>query len=137
MVIDKSRGFSLLEVVVALAVLTISFLGIARVLGAATVYAAAARRGRLAAEAAVAVGTTLVAGVVYPMGWRPVGAAGADALPGTADDTVGTNSPCRRRITAVAASESDWRWVEVECGTAGVPDSGSLLGARSAVLVRR
>ena len=115
----------LLEVVVALAVLTVGVLAVAAVLGAASSRAAAAVSRRAALEAAAEVVDTLGAGVDYPSGWHEVGRPGADRLAGTDDDVPDPSrfgTPCWMRTAASSTVELTWLWVEAECGSATRPD---------------
>jgi prepilin-type N-terminal cleavage/methylation domain-containing protein len=118
---NSGRGFTLLEVVVAMGLLAIAALPIAAALGAAVQYSGAAAAARRALTDAEAVANSVTRSVVYPSGWRDVGDAGSDHLPGTADDGsgVGQNAgpSCRRRITPRLSGGVEWLWVEVDCGS--------------------
>ena len=123
--IAAARGFTLLEVVVAMGLLAIAALPIAAALGAAVQYSGAAAAARLALTEAEAVADSISRSVVYPPGWRDVGDAGTDHLPGTADDGSGVGNdgghdggpPCRRRITTRSSGGVEWLWIEVDCGS--------------------
>ena len=130
-------GFSLLEAVIALAVLTVALLGIARVLGSATQFAAGARRARLASEAATALAATLSEVAVYPEEWTPVGGAETDGLPGTSDDAPRQGPHCRRQVTVLTSGDVRWWWVQVECSAESEPGDEPPLGARAGLLVGR
>jgi len=127
--IAAARGFTLLEVVVAMGLLAIAALPIAAALGAAVQYSGAAAAARVALTEAEAVADSINRSVVYPPGWRDVGDAGTDHLPGTADDGSGVGHegghegghdggpPCRRRITTRSSGGVEWLWIEVDCGS--------------------
>ena len=140
-------GFALLEVVVALGVLTISTLVIAQALGAALQYSRAAEAARQATAVAAAIAHTFDERVEYPAGWRVVGAPGLDGLPGTRDD-IPPDGPGPRCWRRVVLGISRWVHVEAPCfgntapvGDVGVQGPGAVtVGgrlARSAVLLRR
>lgn len=115
------RGFTLLEVLVALGLLAVGALAIAAALGAAAQYSGAAAAARLALTEAEAVANSVSMNALYPPGWRDVGDPGADHLPGTADDGISLGQsagpPCRRRITLAASGGVEWLWIEVDCGS--------------------
>jgi prepilin-type N-terminal cleavage/methylation domain-containing protein len=136
------EGFSLLEVLVALGLLAVSTLVIAEALGASIEYARAADLARRATAAAATVADTASDRVVYPSGWRVVGAPGADGLPGTADDGLPEEPgpACRRRVSTTPDAGSTWVWIEVTCwpeaGPEG-PDGGATTspGSRPTTIV--
>jgi prepilin-type N-terminal cleavage/methylation domain-containing protein len=115
------RGFTLLEVVVAMGVLAVAALPIAAALGAAVQYSGAAAAARLALVEAEAVADSASRGTFYPPGWHDVGDPGSDHLPGTADDGSGavddSGMRCRRRITLRSDGSVEWLWIEVDCGS--------------------
>ena len=123
--IAATRGFTLLEVVVAMGLLAIAALPIAAALGAAVKYSGAAAVARLALTEAEAVASSVNRSALYPPGWKDVGDPGADHLPGTADDVGGIGydggreggPPCRRRITLRSSGGVEWLWIEVDCGS--------------------
>ena len=119
----KAAGFALLEVVVALAILAVSTLVIAESLGAAIAYAGAAEAARRGTAAAAAIADTSTGSADYPVGWRVVGTAGTDRVPGTRDDGPPTEPepPCQRHVETVDASGHRWLWVEAACNGAAVP----------------
>jgi len=127
---ESGRGFTLLEVVVAMGLLAIAALPIAAALGAAVQYSGAAVAARRALTEAEAVANSASRSVVYPSGWRDVGDAGSDHLPGTADDGSGagqiSGSSCRRRITPRLSDGVEWLWIEVDCGSSA---SGARAGS--------
>ena len=134
-------GFALLEVVVAAAMLAVSTLLIAQVLGAALDYARAAEAGRRAEAVAAAVAHTFDDGADYPAGWRLVGTPGADGVPGTRDDGPpdGSEPPCWLRLgSASRGAAGSWLWVEVTCSgaaegpppTAPVEPTAGVFGGR-------
>ena len=136
-------GFALLEVVVALGLLTISTLLIAEALGAAIEYARAAELARRATAAAAAIADSTSDRVDLPAGWRAVGTLGADGLPGTRDDgsPEASEPACRRRILELPSAGVVWVWVESSCVSEETPGSGAaaITGGRlggSAVLAR-
>lgn len=133
----ETGGFALLEVVVALALLAISTLVIAEALGAAFNHLRAARAARRATAVAAAIAHTFDGAADYPAGWRVVGTAGGDALPGTGDDGPPDEpaTACRRRVTRVSSGATEWVWVEARCLPAGAEAVGGRLGA-GAVLLR-
>ena len=131
--IAAARGFTLLEVVVAIGLLAVVALAIAAALGAAVQYSGAAAMARLALTEAEAVADSISRGAFYPPGWREVGDAGSDLLPGTADDGSGaggnSGSRCRRRVTSRSSGGVEWLWIEVACGPS-VNGAGSSRGSR-------
>ena len=139
----KPGGFALLEVVVALAILTVSTLVIAESLGAAITYAGAAEAARRTTAAAAAIADTSTGSADYPAGWRVVGTVGTDRVPGTRDDgpPTGPQPPCQRHVETVDASGHRWLWVEAACSRVGVaagrrPDAVGGRLARASTLVR-
>ncbi len=143
--VEKSgRGFTLLEVVVAIGLLAVAALPIAAALGAAIQYSGAAATARLALSEAEAVADSISGNAFYPPGWRDVGNAGSDHLPGTADDGSGGGHdggpPCRRRITSRSSGGVEWLWIEVDCGAsvrgAAASSAGSRPGGKLGEMVR-
>lgn len=129
-------GFALLEVVVALGLLTISTLVIAEALGAAFNHLRAARAARRATAVAAATAHTFDSDADYPAGWRVAGTPGADALPGTGDDGPpdAPATACSRRVTRMSAGTSEWIWVEARCLPEGAESIGGRLGAGALLL---
>ena len=121
MLLNFHRGFTLLEVIVAIGLLAVAALAIAGALGAAVQYSGAAAAARLALVEAEAVADTASSSALYPSGWRNVGDAGPDNLPGTADDGGGVGhdgaARCLRRITPRSSGGVEWLWIEVDCGS--------------------
>lgn len=114
----------LLEVAVALAVLTVGMLAIAAVLGAASSRATAALTRRAAVSAAAEVVDALDITGTYPSGWHELGQAGADGLAGTDDDVPDPSrfgTPCWLRTAMSTTDDLTWMWVEAECGSAARP----------------
>ena len=133
MLFSLERGFSLLEVVVAIGLLAVAALAIAGALGAAVHYAGAAALARRSLIEAEAVADTATRGAFYPPGWREVGTRGPDLLPGTSDDGPPhglDNVRCLRRITPKSVAGIDWLWIEVECGAAGPGAPTAASGSR-------
>lgn len=131
---DSRRGFTLLEVVIAMGLLAVAALAIAAILGAAVQYSGAAAAARFALTEAEAVSDSVSRHAVYPPGWRDVGDPGIDHLPGTADDGSGggpnSGPPCRRRITPVSSGGVEWLWIEVDCGSSAGGGVASAVAAR-------
>ena len=119
-------GFTLLEVVVAIAILGIGLLGLGIVLGAAVERAAAAASVGTSLQAVAAIAETSTNDSSYPGGWRLVGTVGADGLPGTVDDRLPPpdRPPCWRRVTAIDAPLMRWFWIEATCDIAFTADRG-------------
>ena len=103
-------GFGLLEVIVALAVLTIATLGIVQVLAAGVAHTGRSLRLRRAQEIAELTAAHLRPGDPASGQWEPV----------EVDREAGGGSlPCRRRVDDVAAGQRTWFVVWVECGQEG------------------
>jgi len=134
-----SGGFALLEVVVALGLLTVSTLVIAEALGAALEYARAAEAARQASAVAAAVAHTFDPRASYPTGWRAVGDAGVDGLPGTTDDGPpgGLGWDCRRRAVNAQGPNVGWLWVEASCSGLRTPSGTGIFRGHGGVLARR
>lgn len=132
----EKGGFALLEVVVALGLLAVSTLVIAEALGAAFNHLRAARAARRATAVAAAIAHTFDVDADYPAGWRVVGTAGADALPGTGDDGPpdAPATACRHRVTRATSGSAEWVWVEARCLPDGAESIGGRLGAGALLL---
>lgn len=115
--ISSRRGFTLLEVLVALALLGVTLLGLAGTLTAAIGTLAAARDVDEALSSALAVGATARGAQAYERSPHAAGAPGGDGLPDTPDDLRGAVD-CLRRELPVPGPSADWLWVEAACGAA-------------------
>ena len=103
-------GFGLLEVIVALAVLTIATLGTVQLLAAGVAHTGRSLRLRRALEMAELTVTQLRPGDPASSRWEQVE---VDL------DADGGRLPCRRRIDDVAAGDRTWFVVRAECGEEG------------------
>lgn len=132
---SRCEGFSLLEVVVALMVLTIGLAGVVHSIGHGVAVAGQARRTRVARELVMerVLGVDAGGAGVPVEGWRDIDA--------------GTGALCREREVSVgaegagggAASAIEWRWVEVGCRPRGAPEGGASVWSpgRAGFLVAR
>lgn len=131
---NSDRGFTLLEVVVAIGLFAVAALAIASTLGAAIHYSGAAAAARRALAEAEAVADSISRAAFYPAGWRDVGDAGIDHLPGTSDDGSGLGKndgpPCRRQVTSRSIGDVEWLWIEVDCGSSFSGAAEGTAGAR-------
>lgn len=118
-----ANGVVLVEVLVALGVFGVASLAIVATLQAGLRRSRAAVAASEALEAAAAVADTAAPDTEYPGGWRRVGTAGPDAIPGTGDDgpSPADASRCWRRV--VPLPDAGWLWVQAHCGPSA-PDGG-------------
>ncbi len=130
-----ARGFSLVEVLVALLVLAIAMLGIVRVLAAGIDVIGAADDHRAALEAVSAVAQTPAPGVAYPTGRRVVSTPGPDGLPGTVDDPPMVTK-CERQIDRLPGTAPDWLWVRAWCGVAARSEEGESIASARLLVAR-
>lgn len=118
-------GFSVLEVVVALMLLTLALAGIVHSIGYGAIVAGSARRSRMAREHVLEVARADEA--VAPGDWSEIAGAGA--------------IPCRRRVLEVGAASGDpgtsWQWVEVVCAPETSAEATGWQPGRAALLVPR
>ena len=143
-------GFSLLEVVVALALLSVGLIAIGSVLTATVERVARAEDAACALEGAQSAAAAAHPALVYPVGWQPIGAAGPDGALATVDDVAAVSPTeeldcraprCWRRVELVQQGVLLWFRVEAACGprASGIsePTGPGATAAHAVLLVAR